>query len=1014
MHRARFFPLILVLGGLCAGAALVARWGQAQAPRASQAPDEPIPRTPPLEPDQAAESFRVRNGFSLDLLAHEPLVTDPVAMEYDENGLAYVVEMRDYPYTDKSTDQPNVERLTDLPLGRVRVLEDVDGDGKFDRSEIFAEDLSWPTGVVCWKGGIYVSATPDVWYLRDTDGDHRADERRKVFTGFRKYNVQAVMNNLKWGFDHQIYGAGATNGGTISHLARPEHAPAKLAQNDFRFRPQEEILEPISGGARFGNTFDDWGNRFVCNIRNPAQQVVLESRYLARNPNLPVATPIHDAAPSGDTLPVFRISPVEPWRAVRALRLAADTSKKTPRSESNAAGFVTSSSGITVYRGSAYPEEYRGNLFLGEVANNLIHRQTLTPQGVAFVAARADENVEFAASTDIWFRPVNFVNAPDGTLHVLDMYRETIEHPWSIPDDIKAQLDLESGRDRGRIYRLSPPGFQVPPRPHLGQASTPELVACLENPNGWWRDTAHRLLYERQDKQAAPGLRELLLKSSFPQARLHALWSLEGLGELADDDLLAAFRDPSAHLREHAIKLAEGRWNEALLAGVLKLANDPEIRVRFQAAFSLGEVNDGRTLAALAEIYKRDSQDPWARVAVLSSASNRTLELLGLLLDDVEFTSREECAPCLRQLSEVLGTGASDQDLHKAWKFLQQAEISETGHPWPWDVVGGLGEGLRRRGRSIASSLPEDGQSARILERFVARALEIATHESLDAAARVHAVAFLAFGPFEQVASTLSALLDPRQPREVQLSAVRTISRFAEPAVMETLLAAWVGASPAVRAELLEAMLARPERLDQFLDAVAAQRIAAGQVDLVRRRALLAHVDERIRARANSLLGLEAPGKRAQVVAEYQSALKLDANFERGRAVFQRDCKGCHRLDNVGSQVGPNLATIRNRTPHELLVQILDPNREVSPDFLQYIISTQDGLIATGLIASETATSVTIRRAENIEETILRANIDQMQATGLSLMPEGLEQKLTPQEMADLLAFLLATNRGTP
>src|SRR5262249_25919841 len=339
------------------------------------------------------------------------------------------------------TDKPFTERTTDAPLGRIRMLEDTDGDGVFDRSTIFAEGLSWPTGLAFWKGGVFVAATPDIWYLKDTDGDGRADVRRKVYTGFRKYNVQAVMNNLTWGLDHRIYGAGGTNGGSIRHVDRPDARPVDLARKDFRFDPAGEGFEAISGGERFGNTFDDWGNRFICNIRNPAIHVVLPNHYLARNPFLPVRSAVHDAAPSGDTLPVYRISPPEPWRALRSRRWAADRSVHVPRSELNETS-VTSTSGITIYRGTAYPSKYYGNAFIGEVAGNLIHRQTLTPDGVTFKAQRADPNTEFVRSTDNWFRPVNFVNAPDGTLHVLDMYRETIEQPWSIPDDIVAQLAL--------------------------------------------------------------------------------------------------------------------------------------------------------------------------------------------------------------------------------------------------------------------------------------------------------------------------------------------------------------------------------------------------------------------------------------------------------------------------------------------------------------------------------------------------------------------------------------------
>jgi putative membrane-bound dehydrogenase-like protein len=416
--------------------------------------DDFLPRVPPTEPAAAAQTIRLQDGFHAELIAAEPLVTDPVAMQYDENGLAWVVEMNDYPYSDPSHDQAWQEQTSE-PLGRVRVLEDTDGDGVFDKSTVFADRLSWPAGLALWDGGVYVAATPDVLYLKDTDGDRKADVRRTVFSGFRKYNVQAVMNNLQWGLDHHIYAAGSSNGGDVRRGDDGE--PVRMGRNDFRFDPREEEFEVISGGARFGNTFDDWGNRFLCNIRNPVQQVVLPDRYLRRNPSLPVASALNDVAAAGDAIAVYQISPPEPWRVINAARQAADAATKPPHDSTAASGFVTSSSGVTIYRGAAYPPEFRGNAFIGEVAGNLVMRYSLAPAGVSFVGTRAHENVEFMASTDNWFRPVNFVNAPDGTLHALDMYRETIEHPWSMPDDLKARVDLTSGRDRGRIYRLVPP-----------------------------------------------------------------------------------------------------------------------------------------------------------------------------------------------------------------------------------------------------------------------------------------------------------------------------------------------------------------------------------------------------------------------------------------------------------------------------------------------------------------------------------------------------------------------------
>src|SRR4051794_11112912 len=295
---------------------------------------------------------------------------DPVAAVYDEDGRLYVVEMSDYPHVESDNDKPFRENLGDPPIGRVKLLIDRDGDGRFDESHVFADRLSWPTGVAVWKGGVFVAATPDIWYLKDTDGDHEADVRARIFTGFRKFNVQAVMNNLQWGLDHAIYGAASGNGGQVRPADKADAKPVPVLRHDFRFLPTTGAFEVISGGARFGNTFDDWGNRFLCDIRNPAQHVVLPARYLARNPRLAAPKALHDAALAGDAIPMFRISPPEPWREFRAKRWTAN-GKVLPRSELVGAGYLTSSSGVTVYRGDAYPPTFRGQLFLGEVANNL-------------------------------------------------------------------------------------------------------------------------------------------------------------------------------------------------------------------------------------------------------------------------------------------------------------------------------------------------------------------------------------------------------------------------------------------------------------------------------------------------------------------------------------------------------------------------------------------------------------------------------------------------------------------
>lgn len=993
--------------------------------------EAPLPRVAPKEPAEALKTFETLDGFQMDPLAAEPLVTDPVAMAYDENGLAYVVEMSDYPYTDKSTDQPFVERTGDLPLGRVRVLEDTDGDGDFDRSTIFARDLSWPTGLAFWKGGVFVAATPDVWYLKDTDGDRRADVRRKVFSGFRKFNVQAVMNNLAWGLDHRIYGAGSSNGGQIRPADQPQARPWTLGRNDFRFDPRNESFELLSGGARFGNTFDDWGNRFVCNIRNPVQHVVLPSRYLARNPYLPVAAAVHDAAAAGDTLPVYRISPPEAWRVVRAARWSAEADP-VPRSETSAVGYFTSTSGVMIYRGAAYPAKYYGNAFLGEVAANVVHRQVLSADGVTFRAERGDANSEFVRSTDNWFRPVNFINAPDGTLHVLDMYRETIEHPWSIPDDIKAQLDLESGRDRGRIYRLSPPGFRPPAPPQLGAASDEELVAQLENPNAWWRETAHRLLFERQSPAAVTPLRKLLTASRNPLARLHALWSLEGLQSLADDDLLRAMDDESAGVREHAVRLAEPRLRASpqLAERVLALANDEAIRVRSQVAFSVSELLEpasdvpaitdssadrlaAQSISALSTIARRDAADPWVRAAVLSSVSEVAPELLANLVANRRFVARNEAIPLLQDLAAIIGARNRATETSDALRAI--AAIDDENADIQAALLIGLAGGLRRSGSRPSKELlssdvaPAGSPAARLIARQLERARRLLGDADAPDDRRRRAIELLAVADYNTSATLLVGLLAPQEPQTIQRAAVRALSGYAEPAVANLLLQNYAALTPGVRGEIVQALLARGDRIGTLLDAIEDRRIQAADIPAARRKLLVEHADSEIHRRAEALFAQDALTPLRQVLDEYRPALELAGDRERGERVFQRECQACHRQGDRGHDVGPNLLSIKHRTRAEVLTHVLDPNREVAPNYQEYVVALDDGRLVTGIIAEETATSITLRRAERIDETILRRNIDEMSGAGHSLMPEGVEKKINQQEMADLLEYLLGS-----
>jgi putative membrane-bound dehydrogenase-like protein len=1058
-----------------------------------------FPSTPPVEPQKAAKTFHVLDGFEMQLIAAEPLVTDPVALTYDADGRAYVCEMNDYPYTDKAAHKPSQENPTDAHIGKVRLLTDTDGDGTFDKATVFAEGLSWPTGAACWKGGIFVTATPDVWYLKDTNDDGVADVRQKVFTGFKKLNVQAVMNNPIWGLDHRIYIAGGSNGGEIQRVPGSESVmplpkdfkPLPIKRNDFSFDPSTGDVRLESGGARFGQTFDDWGNRFLCNIRNPCQHVVLPYRYLARNPYLVVPSALNDCAEAGDQLPVWRTSPAEPWREFRAKRWVQEGSH-LPKSELVGAGVVTSSSGINVYRGDAYPKEYRDFAFVADVAGNLFYRMKLVPDGVTFKAVQVDGTKNFCTSDDLWFRPVNFVNAPDGCLHVCDMYREVIEHPWSIPDDIHAAVDLLRGRDRGRIWRLVPrtvvpplggsekapakAGTTIRSTPKLSSASTTDLVALLDHPNAWHRETAQRLLFERQDKAAVEPLRELGKSGKTAQGKQHALWALHGtdhggsqsetiptprvgvepegsdrqtakLGQLTlrlldevlnDDGTDKLLASTAWRLKAEFIAKtppAYHRFNDDVL--VMRTSRiEPGTQALLWAAFALGEAGHASDYYPERLIYliRNGDGDPWLGIAAeLAAASMNPSQVLWLFAYGPPTGAPDAYYRILRGASARMA--ASTADSKQILEFLDQACTNRrpvVGHAFIPDeliehILVALNAGLLTKGVTLQSLAPPKRLSDWLQQRTTTAVSKL-NDRKLPSGERIRQISLLTLLSPDQSISALEVLVKPDELPDLQLAALEALGSYREPAVADMLIDAWPRMTPTLRDKATTILLSRTDRIAKLLDAMEVKKITPAQLSVAAKATLGRQKTPALAERIAKLIGDGSSSNRKAVIERYLTAMqgrdagtparkesvvagksaRITGDATRGAKIYETACMVCHKFADKGNDVGPHLGTIKAWTAEQLVTNILDPNREVSPNFALYIIETNDGRTLSGLIASETAGNLTLKRADGGTDTVLRSEIKSLTSPGISLMPEGLEATLTPQQMADLIAYLKA------
>ncbi|MEO8496279.1 MAG: PVC-type heme-binding CxxCH protein, partial [Planctomycetota bacterium] len=579
------------------------------------AQEAPPPVASPLSPEDSLTHFKLLDGLRMELVASEPLVIDPVAVRFDENGRMWVVEMRDYPHGPAEGEQPR---------SVIKTLEDRDGDGFFEHVQVFADKLLFVTGVQPWRGGVIVTMAGEVAYMKDTDGDGQADLRESWYKGFAQENSQLRANHPQFGLDNHIYISNGLRGGSVVDARKADSKVVALNGKDFRFDPTSFEFEALTGVGQFGLTFDDFGNRFVCTNRNPLIHIVLEDRDIARNPNYAPPTAVNDVAAAGEDSRVFPIS-----RAWTTSNLHA--------------GQFTAACGCLIYRGNAMPQRFYGNGFTCDPTGNLVHREFVNANGATFSGRPAQDGVEFLASPDEWFRPVNLTEGPDGALYVVDMYRAVIEHPQFMPDELKQRPDLALGTDRGRIYRITaqekPDLFRWP---KLGDTATSSLITLLEHPNAWQRETAARLLYERQDQAAVDGLDRLITNGNTPAVRVQALWALAGLGSLTSDQIQIGMRDDDPSVRAQAIVLASTRMSDApnLRKVIIELAGDEFSQVRFRAALALAPVTDDEEVSALRNLLLADPTDVWARRAVAIASGQRSVALLEGLVSELPWGGR--------------------------------------------------------------------------------------------------------------------------------------------------------------------------------------------------------------------------------------------------------------------------------------------------------------------------------------------------------------------------------------
>ena len=764
---------------------------------------------PPRSPAAALASFKPQPGFKIELMAAEPMVMDPIDIAWGPDGKAWVVEMTDYPMGIDDKGKPG---------GRVRFLEDTDGDGHYDKSTVFLEPIGFPSGVMPWRNGVLITAAPSVFYAEDTDGDGRADVRHTLMAGFHEGNQQHRVNHPRWGLDNWVHLANGDSDGLIkSHITGDV---VDSSGRDLRFKPDEGLIDTQTGRTQFGRNRDDWGNWFGCNNNNPGWNYVLEDHYIRRNP--------FAAAPVGK-LDLTQFRDVYP-----AGRVMTHCFYDQPTPPKGNPGRWTSVAGVMVYRDDLFGPEYAGNLFVEDSVYNVVHRMILDYDGIRIRGHRGpgEDQSEFLATTDPWFRPATMRTGPDGALWVTDMYRYVIEHPQWIDDRLEKTLELRRGHDKGRIWRICPVDKEPRRIPRLDRLDTAGLVAALDSPNGWQRDLAQQMLLWRADRAAVKLLEAMLAGCPRPQARLHALCTLDGLEALRGETVVRALSDSHPGVRRHAVRVSESLVDENPAVGraLLALADDPDAKVQMQLAYSLGEWDDPRAGRLLGQLAVRHQDDPHMLAAVISSAIVHVDEMI-------------------EQVNALGGP-----------KFLSTKLAN-----------------LRR---------------------------EIEANPDIE-------------------------------------SAMATLER-----------------SPTIQP-------------------------------------------------GEGVIATETSSRVLEALDKFNAVLNMTGDSVRGKKVFvDATCSICHRLEEVGENIGPDVKTLVDRSPQNLLVATIDPNQAVKERFVEYISITTDGLTYNGMLMEQSSNSVTLANGKGEKITVLRKDIEELVPTTKSFMPEGLEETLDLQKMADLMAFL--------
>lgn len=970
---------------------LIAGWLAVCAP--AFAVEDPTPHGqdvkpgPALSPAEAVRKMTVPRGFTVEVVAAEPDIVNPVAMTFDERGRIWITESLEYPRREPGPGRD-----------RVKVLEDTDHDGKADKISIFAEGLNIPSGIAVGHGGVWVANAPDILFLSDRDGDGKADTRETVVSGFGRFDTHELPNSLTWGPDGKLYGwNGVFNNSHIEYRGKTYDFTCAL----FRIDPHTRDFDIFAEGTSnpWGVAFDPEGSAFASACVIDHLWRLAESGHYIRQggPDKPYAWPIGSIVDHKHQKAAY--------------------------------------CGIHYFDSPAYPLEYRDKLYMGNIHGNSINADSLLRNGSTY---KARGETDFLKANDAWFMPVAQKTGPDGCLYILDWYDRY--HCYQDAGRDPAGID----RLKGRLYRVRYEGAPRAGGFNLAQETSAQLIDRLGDPNIYFRDQAQRILSERTtDRAAGARLREAALNTALPRkARMHAVWAIAGRGDADPGFLMQLLASPDPGFRAWGVRIAGNlKANEpALTRAIADLARDPEPDVRLQVATAAAKLADFPRIRAWLEILELSPQDPliphivWQNLhPMLPGASGELLDSL----NTVKIAESDAFDQLLPKVAErLLAEGKKDPD---AYAELLRRTIAtgdrapEAGLDCIWALINAIrsrqlsardGDQFRKRTAPLIDRALDDNRDEPLDKGALLLLAAWGDPRGLKAAAatfedrnrndddRLDALGVLTIAKAPSALDSCAKILGERESGSTRFRGL-TLSALGElddPRVAAIVISAFPQLEPEVAPRAIELLTQRPSWAGALLDAIAGKAIAASALNVNQIKRLLALKDDRIAKRVRDTWGVvreERDPNSESRVARMRTLIRSGmGDPKQGAAAFKKVCAQCHALHGEGQEVGPDLTGNGRGSFEQLLSNVFDPSLVIGSAYQAVTVAATDGRVLTGLLAEDSPARVVLKTQGGKRETIPRGEIEEMKTSKLSLMPEDLEKQLSSQEIIDLFAYL--------